>query len=85
MPTSTLTSKGQVTIPKPIRERFSLETGDRLEFTVDEAGHIVVRPRSDQSGVCGILSDLAPRRPVTVAEMKRAIRRRAAQQGRRAR
>lgn len=34
MPTSTLTSKGQTTVPKEIREALNLETGDRLSWEV---------------------------------------------------
>lgn len=30
--TTTITSKGQITIPKKIRERFNLKVGDELEF-----------------------------------------------------
>ncbi len=30
--TATITSKGQITIPKKIRERFNLKVGDELEF-----------------------------------------------------
>jgi AbrB family looped-hinge helix DNA binding protein len=78
MPKSTLTSKGQVTVPKAIRERFDLREGDTLEFTTDEHGRFVVRPQRPGSGVCGVLRDFAPAVPVTVEEMKRAVRRRAA-------
>jgi antitoxin PrlF len=77
MPSSTLTSKGQVTIPKVIRERLGLGEGDRLEFILDGAGRIVVRPQNRGEGVCGVLRDLARSEPVTVEAMKDAVRRRA--------
>jgi antitoxin PrlF len=78
MATSTLTSKGQVTIPKAIRERLALSEGDTLEFTIDERGRIVVRPRNSDEGVCGVLRDFAPTEPVTVEDMKEAVRQRSA-------
>lgn len=37
-----LSEKGQVTIPKPIRDDLGLEAGSILEFTEDQ-GRIVVR------------------------------------------
>lgn len=78
MAAATLTSKGQVTVPKAIRERLGLHAGDRLEFTVDQTGQIVVRPDRPRSEICGVLRDFAPRQGVTVEEMNQAIRRRAA-------
>ena len=39
---STITSKGQVTIPKKVRERLRLRSGDRLDFRVAEDGTIRV-------------------------------------------
>lgn len=40
---STISSKGQVTVPQEIRKRLGLETGDRVEFVVEE-GRTVIRP-----------------------------------------
>jgi antitoxin PrlF len=40
---STLSSKGQVTIPQEIRTRLGLKEGDRVEFVI-EAGRTVLRP-----------------------------------------
>lgn len=41
----TVTSKGQVTIPKEIRDRLGIEAGQELEFTVEDADTITVRPK----------------------------------------
>jgi len=83
MATSTVTSKGQVTIPKEIRERLGLREGDRLIFTFDENGNVSVRAERpvDLDAVQGVLHHLARARPVSVAEMRQAVRRRAAKQG----
>ena len=43
MPT-TLTSKGQVTIPKAIRDRLGLKPGHKVEFVADRRGRVVVEP-----------------------------------------
>lgn len=40
---STMTSKGQLTVPQEIRKRLGLEAGDRVEFVVEE-GRTVIRP-----------------------------------------
>ena len=46
MPVATVTSKGQVTIPKEVRDRLRLRTGDQLDFVVGEKGEITVRKRA---------------------------------------
>ena len=40
---STISSKGQVTVPLEIRNRIGLSAGDRVEFVV-ENGQTVIRP-----------------------------------------
>lgn len=40
---STISSKGQVTVPQEIRNRLGLATGDRVEFVV-EGDRTVIRP-----------------------------------------
>jgi len=40
---STISSKGQVTVPQEIRSRLGLRTGDRVEFVVEE-GRTTIRP-----------------------------------------
>jgi AbrB family looped-hinge helix DNA binding protein len=40
---STMSSKGQLTVPQEIRKRLGLQTGDRVEFVVEE-GRTVIRP-----------------------------------------
>jgi len=38
MPTATITTKGQLTLPKPIRDYLKVDRGDRVEFLVDTNG-----------------------------------------------
>jgi AbrB family looped-hinge helix DNA binding protein len=42
-PSSTLSSKGQITVPLEIRRRLGLKEGDRVEFLVDD-GRTILRP-----------------------------------------
>ncbi len=80
MASSKVTSKGQITIPKAIRERLGLEEGSVLEFVADETGNIFLRPRADDGTdrVFGALREFAPRQPITVDEMKAVVKARAA-------
>lgn len=41
--TTTLTSKGQVTIPKRVRDALGLVSGSAVDFALDRAGDIVIR------------------------------------------
>lgn len=43
MPTSTLTSKGQITLPKAVREHLRLGVGDRIDFLIGEDGRVELR------------------------------------------
>jgi AbrB family looped-hinge helix DNA binding protein len=44
MPEATITSKGQITIPKAVREALKLKPGDRIDFIQDEQGQIILTP-----------------------------------------
>ena len=44
MPASTLTSKGQTTIPKDVRSHLKLPTGDQIDFVIEPDGSVVIRP-----------------------------------------
>ncbi len=46
MPSATLTSKGQVTIPKTVRDELGLREGDRVAFRVLDDGTVVVEPET---------------------------------------
>lgn len=47
---TTLNTKGQVTIPKPIRDAMQFLPGTAVEFSVNAAGELVLRPtRLDRS------------------------------------
>ncbi len=76
MAVSTITSKGQTTIPSEIRRHLNLKAGDRVEFVVEPDGKVVLVPATiDASELKGLLAP-APRR-VSLEEMDAAIRERA--------
>ncbi len=43
---TTVTSKGQVTIPKPLRDYLGLEPGSQVDFAYTADGQVVIRPTS---------------------------------------
>jgi antitoxin PrlF len=68
---SAITTKGQATIPKAIREHLRLKPGDRVKFFVHPDGSVVLLPKLSASALRGILKSRR-RRPVTIAEMTEA-------------
>ena len=75
MPFSTMTSKGQITVPKTIRDTLQLETGDRVQFRLRDDGVIEMSPETgDLMALFGILKP-PKNKQVTIEEMERAIRR----------
>ena len=46
MPTATVTSKGQVTIPAAVRRALGLDAGDKIDFFETERGQFAIRPRT---------------------------------------
>jgi antitoxin PrlF len=46
MTETTLTSKGQVTVPREIRDRLGLESGDKLRFTMLSDGTVIMRAKT---------------------------------------
>ena len=53
---ATLTSKGQTTIPKPIRDSLGMKAGDRMSFTLMPDGVVVMRVKNKHvSGLAGFL------------------------------
>jgi len=72
MALATLTSKGQLTLPKPIRERLGVRAGDRVVFRETADGVVVVEP--DTVDLRSLRGALKPRRTgVTLDDMERAI------------
>ncbi len=77
MPTSTVTSKGQITIPTQVRAALGLETGSRVEFVEVEKGQYLMVAAADAvQSLKGMLRK--PASPVSIEDMNRAIAERGA-------
>ncbi len=76
MALATLTTKGQVTIPKQIRESLKLHTGDKIEIIVTEKREALIRPISKKvDDIFGKLH-VPERKAVSVESMNNAIKNR---------
>ncbi len=67
---STITSKGQVTIPVEIRHSLGLKTGDKVAFTVEDSGVRVRKTGSVVAATAGIVKSPQPAK--TAEELRTA-------------
>ncbi len=73
MATSTLTSKGQITLPQVVRSSLGLEAGDKVDFVEDAAGGFrVLALRKDVRELRGRFAGRASH-PVSIADMAAAV------------
>ena len=73
MTIATLTSKGQTTIPKLVREHLKLSPGDKLDFVIEAEGRVVIRPaKLDVRELKGLLKR-HDGRVLSIGEMNAAI------------
>ena len=76
MSNAKVTSKGQITVPKEIREYLDLNSGDRIEFIVNSEGEVIIRPCTYKvSDLKGLLKAKVKKK-VTTEDMEKAIRNR---------
>ena len=74
MALTTLTNKGQVTIPKAVRESLGLNAGDKIEFIVDKEGEVRIKPVTKKvDDVFGMLHK-QDREPVSIENMDAAVK-----------
>jgi len=72
---ATITSKGQVTIPKAIRDRLDLDEGTKVEFVLDEDGSVTVRPKEPAMERLREVRRTLSEHEVDLDEMRRESRR----------
>lgn len=72
MSTGTMTSKGQLTLPANLRQKFGLEAGVKVSFEELADGRIAIRPkRLDIRTLRGIVKYAGP--AVSIEDMTRAV------------
>jgi len=75
MATATMTTKGQITIPKVVRDKLKLTAGDKVEFVLSDKKEALIRPVSKRvDDVFGLLHK-PDRKAVSVEQMNDGIRR----------
>jgi AbrB family looped-hinge helix DNA binding protein len=68
---STLTSKGQTTIPKEIRDGLGMKPGDRISFTLMPDGTVIMRvKRKSLMELAGVLHKKG-RKPIPIDKLSR--------------
>jgi len=68
---ATLTSKGQTTIPKSIRDSLRMKAGDRMTFTLLPDGVVIMRVKKKHlSDLAGLLYKKG-RKPVPIELLSR--------------
>lgn len=76
MALATLTTKGQVTIPKAIRESLKLNFGDKIEIILTEKREAIIRPVSMKVDDVFRRLHKTGRKAVSLDEMEKAIKNR---------
>ena len=67
---SGITSKGQTTLPKAVREALDVQAGDRVRYIIQD-GHVRIVKVRPIGHLFGVLKHHGP--PVTLEDMERAI------------
>jgi antitoxin PrlF len=74
MPGGKITSKGQITVPKVVRETLALQPGDRMSFIIHDDGTVTVEAETvDLQSLRGVLKSGG--RHVSVEQMNEAVAR----------
>jgi len=78
----TISSKGQVTVPKKIREFLQVGTYDKIVFIPLKDGNVLITgKRNPAKALFGMLKHRSFKKPVSIEEMNSAIRQRRVKRG----
>ena len=72
MQESTITVKGQTTLPKHVRQALSLQPGDKVRYLILDGGEVRIVRARNLSSLAGTLKHPV-QRPVSLEEMEDAI------------
>lgn len=70
---ATITSKGQVTIPKDVRDILKIGPGDQIDFIISDKGEISISPRMFDIRCLKGMFYKKERKPATLEDMQKAI------------
>ncbi|MFK5925356.1 MAG: AbrB/MazE/SpoVT family DNA-binding domain-containing protein [Desulfuromusa sp.] len=73
MPLATLTSKGQLTIPKEIRDSLNLHSGDKIEIIVTGNMEAIIKPVTKKVDDVFCKLHKSNRQPVSINAINQAI------------
>ena len=68
---ATLTSKGQTTIPKEIRDSLGMKPGDRMSFTLMPDATVIMRVKNRSVAELAGMLKKKGRKPVPVEQLSR--------------
>ncbi len=68
---ATVTSKGQVTIPKRVRERLGIDEGETVSFRINDDGTATLQPETDPMEQLREVQDRLAPLSVDVDELRR--------------
>ena len=72
MPASTISSKGQTTIPVEVQRTLNVKPGDKLQYFLESDGRVSLVPKIySVADLAGVLPP--PKKTVSVEDMNRAI------------
>ena len=69
---STVTAKGQTTLPKPVRDALGLRPGDKVTYIVQD-GEVRLTKAKSVKDLFGILRAYAPEQPMSIEDMNDGI------------
>ena len=76
MPAATLTSKGQTTIPKEVRDHLRVSAGDQIDFVIQSDGSVILRPATVHVSELKGMLHRKGMKPVSINAMNEAVRKR---------